>query len=204
MSVRRLSKSYISGGRDAGPKSSSFLASYSPAIEEMDLISRVSLSASAASIEFTSIPQTYQHLQCRILMRLSSGTNTGNVSLYGRFNSDSGSNYNDHYLYGGNGTVAAGSDLSQTGTWFGEAAGNSVGSNVFAASIVDVLDYASTSKYKTIRSLEGMDQNSAQSYVYLVSSLWRSTSAITSLQIVPSGSQTIAQYSTASLFGIKA
>ena len=65
--------------------------------------------------------------------------------------------------------------------------------------ILDVHDYASTSKNKTIRSLNGNDQNGAGD-IYLTSGLWLSTAAVTSLTLFTS-----ANYlnTTFSLYGIK-
>ena len=72
--------------------------------------------------------------------------------------------------------------------------------NVFAANVLDILDYANTNKYKTVKLLAGADQNGSGA-LGLYSGSWRSTSAITSITITPSSS--IAQYSTFELFGIR-
>ena len=201
MSVRRLSKSYISGGGDAGPKSSSFLASYSPAIDEMDLIQRVTVgSGGAASIEFTLIPGTYQHLQIRILAK---STVSPVSSIYARFNgTGNGSTaYAQHYLYGDGAAAAAGaassSDIMLVGTCTGAF------TNVFGASVVDILDYASTSKNKVIRSLSGADVNGAGGYVQIFSGLYASTSAVSSI-LLYNGLNSWSQYTTAALYGVKA
>jgi hypothetical protein len=85
--------------------------------------------------------------------------------------------------------------------------GCTVGNNYFyggfpnstfpASMIFDVIDYASTSKFKTIRAIAGMDNNGATApYIALGSGLWRSTSAVTSISF--SGVT-----GTFSLYGIK-
>ena len=70
------------------------------------------------------------------------------------------------------------------------------------APIVDVLDYANTNKFKTIRNLEGFDVNGSGGLVALTSGLYRSTSAITSIKLTPNAGN-YAQYSHFALYGIK-
>jgi hypothetical protein len=72
----------------------------------------------------------------------------------------------------------------------------------FGGFIVDILDYTSTNKNKTIRCLCGFDANGSGN-LGLVSGLWRNSgSAITSLELFPQ-SGVIAQYSSFALYGIK-
>jgi hypothetical protein len=66
--------------------------------------------------------------------------------------------------------------------------------------ICDVLDYANTNKFKTLRSLTGNDRNGSGS-IWLDSGLWRSTSAITSIKFTTGTA--FAQYSQFALYGIK-
>ena len=55
-------------------------------------------SAGASTIEFTSIPSTYTHLQIRGINRFTrTADSTG--SLYMQLNADTGSNYSFHQLY---------------------------------------------------------------------------------------------------------
>jgi hypothetical protein len=74
--------------------------------------------------------------------------------------------------------------------------------NAFGVSVVDILDYADTNKFKTFRSLAGQDQNNTSGRIALVSGLYRSTSAITTLDLnLESGLW--GQYSSIALYGIK-
>ena len=70
------------------------------------------------------------------------------------------------------------------------------------AAIIDVLDYASTSKYKTLRDFEGVDINVSGDIV-ISSGLWQSTSAINSITFYL-GSGNFATTTTVALYGIKA
>ena len=72
--------------------------------------------------------------------------------------------------------------------------------NIFGTGIIDILDYADTSKYKTVRTLFGYDANGS-GYIAFSSNLWQSTSAITSITMTPVNG--IAEYSSFALYGIK-
>jgi hypothetical protein len=155
-------------------------------------------SGGAASIEFAGIPTGYKHLQIRGLGRASSG----NAYMKVRFNSDAGNNYTYHQLFGlGSGSAAAGGGTSENGAAAITVTAGSLAANIFAVSIIDVLDYANTSKNKTLRCLDGMDANGS-GQIILNSGLWLNTSAITSVSLIISAS-TFAQHSTFALYGIK-
>jgi len=66
--------------------------------------------------------------------------------------------------------------------------------------VTDILDYASTNKNKTVRTLGGFDANGS-GYVNLTSNLWSNTAAINTITINAVG--TFNQYSQFSLYGIK-
>jgi hypothetical protein len=152
-----------------------------------------------SSVEFTSIPQTYKHLQIRALTRDGQAGTEFNNSLM-RFNSDSGSNYASHSI-GSNGSAGFGTgyaNLSSINLGLYSAASGNV-SGLFASSVIDIFDYSDTTKFKTTRTLTGGDGNGF-GIITLTSGLWRSTSAITSIQ---SPSATYAQNSQFGLFGIK-
>jgi len=75
--------------------------------------------------------------------------------------------------------------------------------NTFAVNLIDIHDYASTTKYKTLRSFSGANANSAStSFVMgLFSSAWYSTSAVTSITFTNSFG--FKAGTTFSLYGIK-
>jgi hypothetical protein len=72
---------------------------------------------------------------------------------------------------------------------------------------LDILDYANTNKFKTIRGLSGWNNNDTvdgNGSVRFISGLWRNTAAITSLKIVPEAAVNFKQYSSFALYGVKA
>jgi hypothetical protein len=154
----------------------------------------------SSSITFSSIPSTFTHLQIRWIARDSFAGDASDAII--RFNSDSGSNYSWHQLIGDSVTAAAYASTSQTSARAGFETGTTSGSNIFGVTVLDILDYANTNKYKTLRNLAGFDNNSAGS-VALNSASWQSTSAITSIVIAPRVGTLYSQYSHFALYGIK-
>jgi hypothetical protein len=166
------------------------------AITSYESIATVTVgSGGTTNIDFSSIPSTYKHLQLRLLIQEPIDT----VAL--QINSDTGNNYSWHSLLGDGGAVAVGAasttNMIYTATTYGTSGSS------FAVAVIDILDYADTSKNKTVRSLTGNDNNSSFSKVGLYSGLWQSTSAITAIRVRSRTSGTIAQYSQAALYGIK-
>jgi hypothetical protein len=139
--------------------------------------------SSVSTFTFSSIPQTYTHLQIRYIAKGTSVSGGYPTGLYVTFNADSAANYSNHNLRGNGASAASGANISTTSADAivilpGKATSND---NVtFGVGIVDFLDYANTNKYKTIRSLNGGDFNGSGT-VFFASSNWRSTSAITSI-----------------------
>jgi hypothetical protein len=73
--------------------------------------------------------------------------------------------------------------------------------NMFGAGVIDILDYANTNKYKTSRLLGGEDLNGS-GRVYLMSSNWQKTTAITQIDLSFETGNCM-QYSQFALYGIK-
>jgi len=163
-----------------------------------ELISTTILASTTGTVTFSSIPSTYKHLQIRMTDR-QTGPN-GMVSAAVRFNSDSASNYAWHRLYGNGSSVTSNAGSSQSDFIIsGIPAGNET-ANVWAGAVVDILDYALTSKFKTVRTFSGAVGSGKE--IYLSSGLWRSTSAITNIDInVQSTAHAIG--SRFSLYGVK-
>jgi len=173
----------------------------------MFAIATVSLTSSASSIDFNNIPQNYTHLQLRSISATVQGNNRGNSQYFAQFNGDTGQNYPWHQLKG-NGSAASATGSAASGNvaitgsdtlYAGGVAG------VYNATIMDILDYSNTTKYKTVIILNGFDSNSAttgNTSVGLNSGLWLNTNAITRITI-PSTGFNLKQYSHFALYGIK-
>ena len=153
----------------------------------------------SATVTFSSIPATYKHLQIRSIGRTTQSATDSFIEI--EMNSDTGSNYSYHLLQGDGSSAVTGVLSSQTKAYARNFTAANAGASNFGAIIIDVLDYANTNKYKTIRNLGGTDNNGSGT-INLTSGLWMSTSAITSIKFTPE-SGNFAQYSQFALYGIK-
>jgi hypothetical protein len=145
----------------------------------------------SSSVTFSSIPQTYTHLQLRILSLQNTATSGGTISL----NSDTTTtNYYYHYISGNGSAASAGAGQDRI-----YAPWNSGSSSGPGVTILDFIDYANTNKYKTVRQLNGYDTNGAGAVLF-TSHLWMNTSAINTIAITSSG---FSQYSSFALYGVK-
>ena len=187
-----------------GTKSRSLLVGNSAYIPtSFESIASATGTGSSGTITFSSIPQTYSSLQIRCISRLSA---TKGYTIIKPNNDSSTSNYTYHSTYGDG--VTGTSDGYATGSLGGAYSIYSTGatselSNNVGVAIVDIHDYASTNKYKTFRSFTGYDNNQTNNgIVFLISNLWLSTSAISSLTIEAQGGN-FTTGTIISLYGIK-
>jgi len=164
----------------------------------------VSLGGNATNFDFQSIPSVYQHLQIRCVLRTDRTSNAADGFTV-RLNNDTASNYSWHRLsfYGASSTAGAGSSVSLMSTWVDVITGPSATSSIFGVAVIDILDYASTSKNTTIRTFAGNDRNGA-GIVALASGLWNSTAAVNRITVAPLAGSNFVQYSTAALYGVMA
>jgi hypothetical protein len=149
-------------------------------------------------VTFTSISSSYKHLQ----LRFNVVTTAGGQSFRLRFNADTGdTNYASHALRG-NGVTASASGYA-TGSGYSSIVigqGNGSVTTYPNVGIIDVQDYASTTRNKTVRTFFGSEDNAFGGGVELDSGLWTSTSAINEINFrVAAGNFT----GTVSLYGIK-
>jgi hypothetical protein len=167
-----------------------------------DSIATTTVSTAVSSITFSSIPSTYTHLQLRATLRTSdSGSYAGDIVI--QFNSDTGTNYSNHILYGNGSSAGAAGASSQSKNYTIFTSTAIAGASYFGAAIVDVLDYANTNKYKTIRSLSGADYNNTNGQVRFGSSVWLNTNAVSTITLTDYVGTNFAQYSSFALYGIK-
>jgi hypothetical protein len=155
-------------------------------------------SGGTSSFDFTSIPQTYTDLKIFVSVRSTLAQIYGAGSL--QFNSDTGSNYIWRRI-GGQG-VGVGSDLLNPATSIiYEFVGANSTASIFANAEIYIPNYTVASQ-KSV-SIDSVGENNAtEAYQTFTAGKWTNTAAITSIKLF-SLSQTIVQYSTATLYGIK-
>jgi hypothetical protein len=167
-----------------------------------ELISSTVLGSTTASVTFSSIPNTYKHLQVRMAARIATATGTNGVEFDLRLNSDSGANYASHRLYGDGTSVTstAASAQNQMAVLQGLPSASQT-AGIFGAAVIDILDYASTTKNKTLRTLNGY--NGVSNRISMHSGLWVSTAAVNSILVYDINAFSFASGSRFSLYGIK-
>jgi hypothetical protein len=155
-------------------------------------------SGGASSVTFSSIPQTYAHLQIRILAR---GTNSQNeMYIIPQINSVTGTNYTQHVLTGDGSSASAAGSINDTPV-INRFAGANATADIFGMAIVDFLDYTNADKKPVMRSLGGVDRNGA-GQVSMTSTMIQTNGAITDLVLRPHSGNFV-QYSQFALYGIK-
>jgi hypothetical protein len=190
-----------SASNSVTPLVSTFTYSY-------DVLATTTLSSAASSITFANIPTEYTHLQIRAFAR---GTSTGNSdyreALRLRVNGDSANNYTLHRLWGDGAAVTVAGVASRSEFENAGMVQDGDGlANAYGIAIIDILDYNSSVKYKTLKSFTGFDNNETgvsqkQGGVLLNSCLWAASIPITSVTLYCSAN--LAANSTVSIYGVK-
>ena len=150
------------------------------------------------TVSFTSIPSTFKSLQIRMTL-LTTAFYTPAVNFNGTLG---GTDYAWHEVYARNGTISGVGYLNQPSFYLGYGA-NTVASPYPSVYILDVIDYTSTTKYKTTRSFFGGNNNGNTVYsgIALNSGVWLNTAAVTQIDISAFG--TAGSGSSIALYGIK-
>lgn len=152
----------------------------------------------SGTLTFSNIPQTYKHLQFRILAR-SNKNNIGAVTTL-------------TYAPNGN-TLTQAHNLIGNGSTASSTANNGVfvptydaASDVMAVGIIDVHDYTNTTTNKTIRSIIGWttldNASGTNERIHVSSGFYDNTSAITSFSLSLNDGEW-ETYSYVALYGIK-
>lgn len=160
-----------------------------------ELISTTTVgSGGAATIEFSSIPQTFTDLRVLLSGRRSNAAGGFFVSFNGVT-----TDLSSRRIEGSGSSVAMNTDSSFI-TVYGISASVYTAS-VFGSAKIDVLNYTS-SNHKSVNVFGVNENNATEAYQSFVTGVWTSSAAITSLTLsLSSGS--FDQYSSASLYGIK-
>ncbi len=147
----------------------------------------------AASIDFTSIPQTYTDLHLLVSMREET---SASAVAFIKFNNTT-TNRSERYLQGNGSSASSGTTTvlqfivcqpSDTANTFGNAS-------------IYIPNYTSSNN-KSVSSDSVSENNATGAFSRLVAGLWSNTSAINQITITTDTGD-VAQYSTATLYGIK-
>jgi hypothetical protein len=156
------------------------------------------ITSNTANVTFSSIPQTYRHLQIRYTVRDAASQTTNGMFLEYNGNTVGGSN-SQHNLRG-DGSTSSGAWTNVNRFDYTLLPANSSTANSFSAGILDLLDYSSTTKNKTTRVFHGYTVSGSQQ-INLWSGMWNSTAAIN--QITMYTNNALVAGTRFSLYGIK-
>ena len=151
------------------------------------LIAENRLESNTSTVTFSNIPGTFAHLEMWISMR-GTGSNTLQDSLL-RFNGDTSNVYRTgEYWIRGSQTAPSGVAVVSglNAMYGGQGLGDTAGADFFSATLLQINDYASTSKYKTVDSLSG-NQNTTNGFAIWYSGVWENTAAVNSLTLFVNG-----------------
>lgn len=166
-------------------------------VDAYESIQTTTVTGTAQEMGFTSIPQTYRHLQIRGIIR-STYSGSTEAAYYLRINGSLIAS--SHWLFGNGSGPGA---INPTNGYVGTAPAGSSPANVYAPFIIDILDYADTNKNKIMRILTGFDQNGSGP-VSITSAIVNSTTAISTLALgEPDPNFKVATGSTIALYGIR-
>jgi hypothetical protein len=156
-------------------------------------IATQTLTAAAASVTFSSIPQGYTDLILITSTKTSSGSADGAIVC--TVNADAGSNYSSTALYGTGSSALSFRSSNQTKMYFGRWSNTQ-----YTATKTQFQNYSNGTTYKTVLSQGG----NTTDYIFEWVNTWRSTSAITSMELKVDDGSNFAIGSTFSIYGIQA
>jgi len=157
-------------------------------------------SGGASSVTFSSIPSTYTDLKVVYTCRTDNASVGQSMGV--QFNSTT-SGYSWRTVFGTGSGAASNSSGSAADMYVGETNGANGTANTFSNGEFYLPNYTS-SNAKGLSADAVAENNSSTGYDFLGATLSGVTAAITSITIRPyGGGQTIQQYSTFYLYGIK-
>jgi len=164
------------------------------------LIEANTLSSSAASVAFSSIPATYTDLVLRISARCADTGVYGGLKF--TFNSDTASNYSFTVMYGNGSSLAGDADtaIANARAKFTITASNAT-ADTFGNLEIYIPSYLASVR-KPLSALGAGETNAATAYMGQNANLWKNTAAITSIQISEIFSTNLLTGSSFYLYGI--
>jgi hypothetical protein len=157
-------------------------------------IASTTLTAAQSTVTFSSITGTYTDLVLVINAKANTG---GAIGLLFKFNGDSGANYSFTYFNGNGSSASSGRVNPNNNGAFADLASSSSSPGTI---IAQINNYSNSTTFKTALSRGSDAANVAQALV----NLWRSTAAITQIDVYPNSSIQFAAGGTFVLYGIKA
>ena len=156
------------------------------------------LGSDTATVTFSSIPSTYTDLRIVVSSRCTGAQNSSGIDALAYYNSDQAANYSQTQIYGNGTTAGSNRNTGVTYSYVGITSNSS--NNDWPTFSFDIMNYSNTSIYKSTLA----SSNSANASTSRRVTLWRSTSAITSITLYCELSLSFKAGSTFTLYGIAA
>jgi len=153
----------------------------------IEAIQTTYMEADATSVEFTGIPQTYQHLQLRISSRGIAAADTVEAGI--RFGPvgdvvDAGTSYYSTEIRGYQTTENGSLNGAQSYIKCSFSAASNIDAAGYGTGMVNILDYTNTDKQHTILVTGGQSMNATgYSWISTVGGLWNGEGAIDKITI---------------------
>lgn len=159
------------------------------------------VSSNTTSVTLSNIPSTYTDL---ILVSFVPSVGGGNNSDGYRYelNGDTGANYSTTVLHNSSPTASA--SYRETNQSRGRLGGISQTTNDVTVVLTQFMNYTNTNIYKTAISRSGNSNTNGDTNIFLGTSRWSSTSAITSIKLTLTSNGNFVSGSRFTLYGIKA
>ena len=156
-------------------------------------------SGGAATIDFTSIPSTYTDLVLKFSLR-TINTSSNYLSAFVTFNGSS-TGYSQRMAYGTGSSALSASGSGSYIDWSAYGSTTAATASTFGNGEIYIPNYAGSANKST--SADSVSENNAtNSIVALTAGLWSNTAAINQITLT-GNSGNLAQYSSATLYGIK-
>lgn len=180
-------------------------ASLEIATPAFDLLETQDLGVAVSSVSFSNLQNyaaDYKHLQLRLLTR-DTGPYNGATWSYLRFNNDTGSNYAWRFFRGNTSGATSFNNYPTNNIYCYVSLYNSTTAFSFGAAVIDILDFSSTQKRKTIGSFAGANAaTGGEDQVFMAAGTWNSTSPITTITL-QTGNANMQAGSRLSLYGVR-
>jgi hypothetical protein len=183
-----------------GIMASSFRSGAGP-VGAYDSLATVTLSATTATVIFAGIPSDYKHLQIRCMARSTFASTTCDMYISDTTPSSTTTIGYTHIMRGNGATVTAeiyNAGIIEVGR--SSISGSTAGASIFNGVIIDLLDYTSTNKRSTYRSLSGVDLNGSGTVAFQSGG---QAKTLPTSQLTLSCDGSFVQYSSFALYGVK-
>lgn len=173
-----------------------------PAASAMSQIANSVLGSAAASVTFSSIPGTFNHLQLMGQARSTAAAASDEFAV--QLNGDTGSNYLRQSMFGNGSGSASASIATTSSSWTcgtGDLAGATATAGFTGLLYMSIPLYAGTTWAKTVNWHSGLDDSLVHSIVALTGT-WNSTAAVTSVKVFALSGPNFAAGSAFYLYGV--